>query len=65
MFAPIDRSLRDLLGKAKSRSINLIELAKHHIGKCPFSSRFFDFLIFCLPNQFSAHRAAAPETMRA
>lgn len=34
VFAPIDRSLGDLLTKAKSRPINLIELAKHHIGKC-------------------------------
>lgn len=33
VFAPIDRSLHDLLAKSKSRSINLIELAKHHIGK--------------------------------
>jgi hypothetical protein len=33
VFAPIDKSLADLLAKSKSRSINLIDLAKHHIGK--------------------------------
>ena len=33
IFAPIDKSLADLLAKSKSRSINLAELAKHHIGK--------------------------------
>lgn len=33
VFAPIDESLGDLLAKSKARSINLIELAKHHIGK--------------------------------
>lgn len=38
VFAPIDRSLSDVLAKAKSRSINLIELAKHHIGKYSPSS---------------------------
>lgn len=36
VFAPIDRSLSDLLGKVRGSqrsSINLVELAKHHIGK--------------------------------
>lgn len=48
VFAPIDRSLGDLLAKSKTRSINLIELAKHHIGK--YSSG----------EQPAARRAAAP-----
>lgn len=36
MFAPIDKSLGDLLAKARAhpQRINLNELAKHHIGKC-------------------------------
>lgn len=33
VFAPIDKSLGDLIAKARQRSINLAELAKHHIGK--------------------------------
>lgn len=36
VFAPIDKSLADLLAKSKLRSINLAELAKHHIGKYSF-----------------------------
>jgi len=40
VFAPIDRSLADLLAKIEAdgqkqapNSINLVEFAKHHIGK--------------------------------
>lgn len=33
VFAPIDRSMGDIISLAKQRSISLSELAKHHIGK--------------------------------
>lgn len=54
VFAPIDKSLHDLLAKSKSRqSINLIELAKHHIGK------FFVFLIIARFDLVSSPSAAS------
>lgn len=39
VFAPVDKSMGDLLHKAKTRpSINLVDVAKHHIGKFRFDS---------------------------
>mgnify|MGYP000906921942 CR=1 FL=1 len=60
VFAPIDSSLSELLPKARLRSINLAELAKHHIGKCclPLQRRIGPRLAhnsICAPSMSAAH----------